>query len=69
MYLCNLYSFYRFAAVCSMGRQTSRERLFHVLVHVSRSLIHTPAQRSRLQNELFQNNSATLAHMAILVGG
>lgn len=67
--LCNLYSFYRFAAVCSMGRQTSRERLFHVLVHVSRSLIHTPAQRSRLQNELFQNNSATLAHMAILVGG
>ena len=67
--LCNLYSFYRFAAVCAMDKEASRERLFHVLVHVSRSLIHNPTQRSRLRDELFQNDSATLAHMAILVGG
>lgn len=67
--LCNLYGFYRFAAVCAMDREVSRERLFHVLVHVSRSLIHNPTQRSRLRDELFQNDSATLAHMAILVGG
>ena len=67
--LCNLYGFYRFAAVCAMDREISRERLFYVLVHVSRSLIHNPTQRSRLRNELFQNGSATLAHMAILVGG
>ena len=67
--LCNLYGFYRFAAVCALDKEASRERLFHVLVHVSRSLIHNPAQRSRLRDELFQNDSATLAHMAILVGG
>lgn len=67
--LCNLYGFYRFAAVCAMDKEVSRERLFHVLVHVSRSLIHNPTQRSRLRDELFQNDSATLAHMAILVGG
>lgn len=67
--LCNLYGFYRFAAVCAMNQEASRERLFHVLVHVSRSLIHNSTQRSRLRDELFQNDSATLAHMAILVGG
>lgn len=67
--LCNLYGFYRFAAVCAMDQEVSRERLFHVLVHVSRSLIHNPGQRSRLRDELFQNDSATLAHMAILVNG
>ena len=67
--LCNLYGFYRFAAVCAMDREPSRERLFHVLVHVSRSLIHNPTQRARLRDEMFQNDSATLAHMAILAGG
>ncbi|NBI68185.1 hypothetical protein D1646_15500 [Pseudoflavonifractor sp. 60] len=67
--LCNLYSFYRFTAVCSMDKEVSRARLFHTLVHTSRSLIHNPSQRTQLRDELFKNDSATLAHMAILVGG
>lgn len=67
--LCNLYSFYRFAAVCAMDKEVSRERLFHVLVHVGRSMLHNPNHGVKLQEEFFQNESATLAHMAILVGG
>lgn len=67
--LCILYSFYRFVAVCAMDADASRQRLFHALVNVGRSLLHNPKQRSRLRDELFQNNSASLAHMAILVGG
>ena len=64
--LCNLYGFYRFAAVCAMDKEVSRERLFHVLVHVSRSLIHNPTQRSRLRDELFQNDSATLDRKSVV---
>lgn len=67
--LCNLYSFYRFAAVCGCHKEVSRERLFQVLVRASRSLLHSSTSRDRLREELFQNDSATLAHMAILVDG
>lgn len=67
--LCNLYSFYRFTAVCAMDQEQSRERLFHILVRVSRALLHNRDSRIKLQDELFRNNSATLAHMAILVTG
>ena len=67
--LCNLYSFYRFAAVCGCDKEVSRERLFHVLVQVSRALLHDRGRQIELQDELFRNNSATLAHMAILVTG
>ena len=67
--LCNLYSIFRFAAVCGCGREVSRERLFHVLVGVSRSLLHNNIRRNQLRDEFFRNESATLAHMAILVSG
>ena len=67
--LCNIYSFYRFCSVCGCGQEVSRERLFHVLVRVSREILHNHPRRSRFQEEFFQNDSATLAHMAILVGG
>ncbi|NBI65363.1 hypothetical protein D1646_00775 [Pseudoflavonifractor sp. 60] len=67
--LCNLYSFYRFSAVCSMDKEVSRARLFHAVVRASRALVHDQSQRIKLQDELFKNDSATLAHMAILVGG
>ena len=69
MHLCSLYSLYRFAAVCGCAAEVSRERLFRVLVSVSRSILHNPARRDRLRDELFKNDSATLAHMAILVNG
>lgn len=67
--LCNLYSFYRFTAVCAMDKEVSLARLFRAVVRASRALIHDKTARTRLRDELFQNDSATLAHMAILVGG
>lgn len=67
---CNLYSFYRFMAVlsCRSG-EGGRDELFRCLVHASRSLIHNHAQQTALRDEFFLNESATLAHMAILVSG
>lgn len=67
--LCNLYSVYRFVAVCGCAKEVSRERLFYVLGGISRSLLHNDTRRHQLRDELFQNDSATLAHMAILVSG
>lgn len=67
--LCNLYSFYRFTAVCACRKEVSRPRLTHVLVQVSRALLHNSIRQTSLREELFKNDSATLAHMAILVGG
>ncbi|MCI8914485.1 MAG: hypothetical protein HFF38_10240 [Lawsonibacter sp.] len=67
--LCDLYSFYRFASVCSMDKEVSRARLFHAIVRASRGLIHNEVRRTQLRDEMFKNDSATLAHMAILVGG
>ncbi len=69
MNLCTLYSFFRFCAVCAMDKEATRERLFHILVMASRSLLHSPGRREVLRDELLQNDSATLAHMAILLGG
>ena len=68
---CNLYSIYRFAAVmsCRGGSPGDIEELTRLLVHVSRSLLHSRDLQANLQDELFQNDSATLAHMAILLGG
>ena len=68
---CNLYSFYRFMAVmsCRKGAAGNREDLFRTLVHASRCLLHNGAQRAALRDELFQNDSATLAHMGILLSG
>ena len=67
--LCNLYSFYRFTAVCACRKEVSRTRLTHVLVQISRALLHNNIRQASLREELFKNDSATLAHMAILVGG
>ena len=66
---CNLYSIYRFAAVmsCREGAPGDKAELFHLLVHVNRSMLHRLDKRTGLQERLFQNNSASLAHMAILL--
>lgn len=68
---CNLYSFFRFSAVmsCREGAPGDREELFRLLVHASRMLLHNGTHQARLRDELFQHDSATLAHMAILLGG
>ena len=67
---CNLYSFYRFLAVmsCREGSAGDKLELFRLMVFASRSLIHNGTQQLALRDELFQNNSGTLAHMAILLG-
>jgi len=66
---CNLYAAYRFMAVmsCREGASGDREELFRLLVTISRALLHNQIGQSRLRDEFFQNDSATLAHMAILV--
>lgn len=66
---CNLYSFYRFLAVmsCRSDQQDPQPELFRAMVHASRGLIHDGARQITLRDELFKNDSATLAHMAILL--
>lgn len=68
---CNLYSFFRFMAVasCREGASGDKAELFRMVVCASRGLIHNTPEKARLRDELFQNDSATLAHMAILLGG
>ncbi len=66
---CNLYSMYRFMAVmsCREGASAGKEELFRSLVMVSRILLHNGARETQVRDEFFQNNSATLAHMAVLL--
>lgn len=69
---CNLYSICRFISVLScydrgMDEAAARAELFRGLTLVSRGLLHNPEAQTHLRDELFQNDSATLAHMAILL--
>lgn len=68
---CNLYSFYRFMAVmsCREGVEDTKAELFRLTVCASRELIHNELRQEELQDTLFQHNSTSLAHMAILLGG
>lgn len=68
---CNLYSAYRFLSVmsCREGVEDCKSELFDLLVLSSRALIHNRSRQNTFRDELFTNDSATLAHMAILLGG
>ena len=68
---CNLYSFCRFMAVasCREGAAGDKAELFRMIVCASRGLMHNTPQKTKLRDEFFQNHSATLAHMAILLCG
>lgn len=68
---CNLYGFYRFLAVmgCREGATGDREELFRLVVFASRELIHNSKRQSQLRDDYFKHDSATLAHMAILLCG
>ena len=46
----------------------SREAMFHAIVMGARSLLHNQVRRAQIADEFFQNESATLAHMVILLG-
>lgn len=68
---CNLYAFFRFMAVMSC-RETSagdRDALFRSIVHASRMLLHNSGRMNALRDEFFDHDSATLAHMAVLLSG
>ena len=68
---CNLYSFFRFMAVasCREGAAGDKAELFRMMGCASRGLMHNTPQKTKLRDEFFQNDSATLAHMAILLCG
>lgn len=68
---CNLYSLYRFMAVmsCREGSAGDRDALFCSIVHASRMMIHNSGRMNRLRDEFFEHDSATLAHMAVLLSG
>lgn len=53
---------------CREGAPGDCNELFRLLVFASRNLIHNNTHQIALRDELFQNDSATLAHMAILLG-
>ena len=65
--LCNLYSFYRFVSVLGCKGEATRERLFHMIAMASRATLHNQSRFDGFQEKLFQNDSSTLAHMAILL--
>ena len=66
--LCSLYSLYRFVSVLGCKQEATKERLFHSIVMASRSTLHNKNRFDGFQEELFQHDSSTLAHMAILLG-
>ncbi len=67
--LCSLYSFYRFVAVLGCAQEATKEKLFHYLVMASRATLHNRQRFQGFQEELFQHESSSLAHMAILLKG
>lgn len=65
--LCQIYSFFRHTAVLGCGTEPTREKLFHAIVMASREMLHNSKRQSALRDHFFEHDSATLAHMAILV--
>lgn len=68
---CNLYSIYRFFSVlsCREGAAGDRDELFRLLVLAGRALFYNNKTLMGLGNTLYENDSATLAHMVILLSG
>lgn len=68
---CSIYSFFRFLSVmsCREGVEDPKAELFRLISQGSRAMIHSPTRRDSLRDGFFQNDSATLAHMAVLLCG
>lgn len=66
---CNLYGFFRFLAVmsCRTGVCGDKKELFRALIFGSRGLVHDIRNSTAQVDVLFRNESATLAHMAVLL--
>ncbi len=54
---------------CRESVSGNRDELFRLLVEVGMVLLHSRMSQNRLRDEFFQNDSATLAHMAVLLCG
>lgn len=67
--LCSLYGFFRFVSVLGCKGEATKQRLFHMIVMASRATLHNRSRMDGFREELFQHNSSTLAHMAILLRG
>lgn len=65
--LCAVYSFFKFFTVCF--RPADKDDLIACLMMASRALLHNQTRTEKIGHILVQNESATLAHMAILVNG
>lgn len=68
---CSLYSIYRFLSVmsCREGAAGDRDELFRLLVYASREMMHNGKLQNAVRDLMFENDSATLAHMSILLSG
>ena len=68
---CNIYAIYRFLSVisCREGASGDRDELFRLIVFYSRQMLHSDQRQTILRDKFFKNDSATLAHMAILLCG
>lgn len=64
---CNIYNFLRHTIILGCGMEPTKEKFVHGVVMGSRYTLHSSARQAKLQEQLFKNDSATLAHMAILV--
>lgn len=65
---CNMYGLYRFLAVmsCREGASGDRDELFRLIASGSRDMLHNKTFNEAVLDSLYQHESATLAHMAIL---
>lgn len=64
---CTIYGFFRFFTVAS--RPADVGELIHTMTLASRTLLHYMGISNQMTDKLFENDSATLAHMAILALG
>lgn len=67
--LCNVWGLMRFSAVVGYGLEPSIQGLFHGVVMASRASLHNKNRMDGLQEKLFSNDSADLAHLAVLIHG
>lgn len=66
---CNMYGFYRFLSImsCREGASGDRDELFRLIVSGSREMLHNKTFSEASLDSLYRHESATLAHMAILL--
>lgn len=65
--LCNLYGLFRYVAAIAHAKDPSVASLFRAVVQVSRVTLHSSLGREKMVQRFDQNQSNSLAHMALLV--